>query len=303
MVDRTEGLGGYYGSFEESHFGEMERMEEKSWSKRLEPANPANFISNVSEIIRSHTATHDRLTKKYGEIIAENNAISVGLKRLESVVNSAKKITLTDLRENFRQMVEKGATIDYDLTRCKRILDDVTTTVQLIGETFKNPLADKSKKVNMQQELSLRMDDIADQYKRCEQSVNDYGQAQKEIRQRIKDLTEKQNVSLSAEVKRGLDRNEAVEKLVLDKKKEFIAMGPSGTKFVTDRNKPQPVTPKAKVAPKQVVAKSSLHSLVPGGARVLSDAEPGFFETWPGRASVIAIGALLGLIAAEAMKK
>lgn len=291
-------LGGYYGSFQESAFGDMQKQESDSLAKRLEPANPALFIANVSEIIRNHNSKYSVIGQKYKLILDENNAIIVGLKRLETMSGSGQRITLNDIRESYRELVEKGSGIGYDLSRCKRILDDVTTTVQLIGETFKNPLADKQKKVGMQQELSLRIGDITDQFNRCEKAVNDYGALQQGLREKIKEMTDKMNVTLPAEVKKQLDHNEAIQKLVLEKQKEY-GKKPSPK----PESKPSSKTPSKPEKAKPEVKKPK--SLVPGGAKVLSDLneEVSFLNTWTGRASVVVVGALLGFIAAEATKK
>ena len=64
-----------------------------------------------------------------------------------------------------------AAGVGYTLDRCKRVLEEVTISYQLIGETLKSALADRHKKIGMRKEIGLRLKDIDADFIRCSQAV------------------------------------------------------------------------------------------------------------------------------------
>lgn len=191
----------------------MAQMDRAAQHKRLEPANPAEFMEYVGQELRKHQSNYIGLANRYQAAANDFKDATVGLGRLRTLVKVSNQPQLQHIEEMHlnQQHITRGSV--FNLEKCKTILADTSNVSQLIGETLNNPLADKHKKVAMQKELALRLDDLDKTYAICKASVEKQETLQKQLSKAVQDLLHDAKVKLPPNTKREMHLQDEVDKI------------------------------------------------------------------------------------------
>lgn len=257
---------------------DLAQLSKNSLDRRTEAANPLEFLQWVREALRLHRQKYDELATEHKNLVKAADSATIGLKRLESLVQFMKRDELAHLQNMHRTFVHNNRGLGYTLERCKKILDETTTTWQLIGETLVEPLADRHKKKGMQQEMGLRLKDIDAYFERCSNAVAAENQRNRQLAEGIQALMNAVKIKLPPSMQKQVDTEDQVKQLALDysislkKGKDGInpakaaAVGAGKIQRLGDASTPPspaptptaPATPTAPTAPTTVKAEISV---------------------------------------------
>jgi len=195
---------------------DLAQLSKDSLDRRTEPADPIEFLQWVREAIRLHRKKHDELLAEHRDLVKAADSATIGLKRLEALVQYFKRDELEHLQNMHRTLVHNNRGLGYILERCKKILDENTTTWQLVGETLVEPLADRHKKKGMQQEMGLRLKDIDAYFERCDNAVSAENQRNRQLAEGIQSLMNAVSIKLPPSLRKQIDMEDQVKQLALD---------------------------------------------------------------------------------------
>jgi len=208
-------------SFNGDLLGDLREQEVNAQAKRLEPASPTEFLKWVAETLREHREKYGKLRSAHQKLRKDSEVATVGLKRLESLIIFKDKYDLDHLQRMHETLTQGNAGIDYTLDRCQRVLDETATNYQLIGETLKDQLADRHKKIGMQKELGLRLRDIEEQFDRCFLAVANQKKIVRQLSEGIQKLMHKASIKLPPKVKEDIHREDEIQRVALDYRKQL----------------------------------------------------------------------------------
>lgn len=195
---------------------DLAQLSKDSLDRRTESANPLEFLQWVRETLREHRQKYDELAVEHKNLVKAADSATIGLKRLESLVQYFKRDELAHLQDMHRTFVHNNRGIGYTLERCKKILDETTMTWQLVGETLVEPLADRHKKKGMQQEMGLRLKDIDAYFERCSNAVAAENQRNRQLAEGIQALMHSVKIKLPPSMQKQVDMEDQVKQLALD---------------------------------------------------------------------------------------
>jgi len=195
---------------------DLVQMDKESRAKRTEGANPIEFMQWVTETLRLDREKYKDLAAEHLNLTKAADSATIGLKRLESLVKYLKRDELEHLQNMHRTFVHNNRGIAYILDRCKKILDETTTTWQLVGETLVQPLADRHKKMGMQQEIGLRLRDIDAYYDRCGKAVAAENERNRQLAEAIQSLMNEVSIKLPPSIQKQIGMEDQVRQLALD---------------------------------------------------------------------------------------
>lgn len=195
---------------------DLAQLSKDSLDRRTEPANPIEFLQWVRETLRLHRQKHDELAVEHKNLVKAADSATIGLKRLEALVQYLKRDELEHLQNMHRTFVHNNRGIGYILERCKKMLDETTTTWQLVGETLVQPLADRHKKKGMQQEIGLRLKDIDAYFERCSDAVNAENNRNRQLAEGIQTLMNAVKIKLPPSMQKQVAMEDQVKQLALD---------------------------------------------------------------------------------------
>jgi hypothetical protein len=195
---------------------DLAQLSKDSLDRRTESANPLEFLQWVRETLREHRQKYDELAAEHKNLVKSADSATIGLKRLESLVQYLKRDELAHLQNMHRTFIHNNRGIGYTLERCKKILDETTMTWQLVGETLVEPLADRHKKKGMQQEMGLRLKDIDAYFERCSNAVAEENQRNRQLAEGIQALMHSVKIKLPPSMQKQVDMEDQVKQLALD---------------------------------------------------------------------------------------
>lgn len=195
---------------------DLAQLSKDSLDRRTEPANPIEFLQWVRETLRLHRQKHDELAAEHKNLVKAADSATIGLKRLEALVQYLKRDELEHLQSMHRTFVHNNRGIGYILERCKKMLDETTTTWQLVGETLVQPLADRHKKKGMQQEMGLRLKDVDAYFERCSKAVDDENNRNRQLAEGIQTLMNAVKIKLPPSMQKQVAMEDQVKQLALD---------------------------------------------------------------------------------------
>jgi len=233
-------------------------------SRHYEPANSTDFIDAVSGELRDKEAKFQEFCQTFAVIRNKFKASFIGLKRLEVLVSSRHRITYNNLREENSRMLSHSKSLGYLVERCRNLLKDTVTVTQLVGETLKDPLADRHKKIAMQQELGLRLQDLDDQFSQSEKALNSLVCKQDAFQTKIEDLLAQVGAKVVPETSSDLSKEDQLKDNIFQARQDLL------------QNQPDPV------------ADVSLQ-----GLRGLGQTTS-FFDSFSGKALLLTMGLGLG---------
>jgi len=195
---------------------DLAQLNKQSIARRTEGANPIEFLQWVNESLRLHRKNYDELAAEHKNLVKAADSATIGLKRLEALVKYLKRDELEHLQNMHRTLVNNNHGIAYILDRCKKILDETTTTWQLVGETLVEPLADRHKKIGMQQEMGLRLRDIDAYFERGEKAVAAENERNRQLAEAIQSLMNEASIKLPPSMQKQINMEDQVKQLALD---------------------------------------------------------------------------------------
>lgn len=195
---------------------DLKKLSQDSMDRRAEPADPAHFIEWVRESLREHRETLGELQTEHQNLLKAADIATIGLKRLESLVKYLKRDELENMQNLHRTFMHNHRNAGYTLDKCKRILDETTTTWQLVAETLMQPLADRHKKIGMQKEIGLRLRDVEFYYNKCKEEIADLSSRNRQLSQGIQELMHTTSVKLPPDTQKQIEMEDQVKQLALD---------------------------------------------------------------------------------------
>jgi len=192
------------------------QMDRESLAKRTEGADPIAFLQWVTETLRLNREKYKELNAEHENLVKAADSALIGLKRLESLVKYLKRDELEHLQNMHRTFVHNNRGIAYTLDRYKKILDETTTTWQLVGETLVQPLADRHKKMGMQKEIGLRLQDVDAYFERCRAAVDAETERNRQLAEAIQKLMNEVSIKLPPSIQKQIGMEDQVKQLALD---------------------------------------------------------------------------------------
>jgi len=202
-------------------------QEASSLNKRLQPADPIEFLKWISQTLRDHRITLENLSGKHRSLITKQSNATRALKNLDKLVSIEDRATLDHMKDMHRGVVHKTKGIGAVIARCKSVIDETTASYQFVGETLKSVLADRHKKIAMQKELGLRLKDIDAEFNRCNGVIASLASGQDRLSSAVQKLLNKLRVKLPPTMRDKISKRERVE-----------AIADSYGKKITEENTP-----------------------------------------------------------------
>jgi len=201
--------------------GDLEAQESEAQKRHLE-VNPVSFLKWISETLREHRGKYNKLQSEHVKLNKASEVATIGLNRLSKIVKFGNRTNLDYLKDMHRSLEHVNGGMDYTLNRCKKILDEVTVHYQLVGETLKNVLADKYKKIAMRKELGLRLRDIDEQFERCFMSVANQKKRHRQLSSGIQKLMHTASIKMPPRTKEVMLKEDRIKEIALNQRKRLI---------------------------------------------------------------------------------
>jgi len=185
-------------------------QEKESLDKRLQPANPTEFLKWVTQTLRDQRAVFDRLDGKRRVLGSKQDRATMALKNLDKLVSYKDRASLDHMKDMHRSVVHQTRGVGSVLARCKSVIDETTASYQFVGETLKSGLADRHKKIAMQKELGLRLRDLDEEFKRCESTISSVASSQERLSSAVQKLLSKLKVALPPTMRDNINKQEKI---------------------------------------------------------------------------------------------
>jgi len=205
----------------QSQFDDLISQERLAAMRHVEPADAIEFTQNVSALLRDHRLKFNAFAKRFDLCNQIFDSATVTLKRLESFSLSASRATLQHLQTTYRNTEKNSANLGYLLDKCRRLLDETATTYQLVGATLREPLADKHKKVAVQQELSLRLKDIENYFGQLQKLLGVVEKQQNSLLDNLQNFLAKIGVKIPLEVLDTMSKEDKLKAAILTNQRKL----------------------------------------------------------------------------------
>jgi len=203
-------IGNNYEGYSHRDFAEEELS---SLEKRLEPASPEEFLKWVRESIRVGRQRLQQLEIEHRTLLTKADHATVNLKRLQEFAKFGEKFNLNRIEDVHRQIMHDTNGLGQILVRCNEIITDTTMNQQFVGETLKQKLADRHKKIAVQKELGLRLRDLDRCLERSEAIVKQQKESMENLQRSIRKLLTRLKVKLPPAEREKVDREDKVAQI------------------------------------------------------------------------------------------
>jgi hypothetical protein len=195
--------------------GDLRAQDIASQDRRVQPADPAEFLRWVRQTLRDQRMVMDQLAEEHASLSKAGDLATVGLKRLGALVKFNDRLQYEYLVDLHRDFTFKNQNIGYTLEKCRGVLNETTINAQFVGETLNAALADRHKKIAVQKELGLRLRDTDSDFDRCKRAVGGQKTTYKQLSEGIQTLMSKASIKLPAKVKATMNMQDEVAKLAI----------------------------------------------------------------------------------------
>jgi len=186
-------------------------QEKASLNKRIQPANPTEFLKWVTQTLRDQRSVLDGLSGQYRGLATKQDEATRALKNLDKLTPFGERINLDHMKDMHRNLVHKTRGVSAVLARCKSVIDETTANYQFVGETLKSGLADRHKKIAVQKELGLRLKDIDSEFDRCKGVIVELSSSQDRLSRAVQKLLNKMRISLPPTMRENINKVNKIE--------------------------------------------------------------------------------------------
>lgn len=194
---------------------DLDAQYNSSQERKLEPANPAEFMKWIQESVRTQNAAFRGLKDEHKKLTNNADVALIGITRLKTVILAPEMDQLNSILDLHRNYIKGNQNIGYTLQKCQDNIQDIIMNYQLTAETLNSPLADCRKKIAVQQELGLRLDDLDRDLGNCQGAVRNQAKLQKELAESLQCLMNKAGAKLPPKLKEDIDREDRVKQIAL----------------------------------------------------------------------------------------
>lgn len=201
--------------------GDLAAQAEAAHNRNVQPADPVEFIKWVQETTREQSDAYDKLKKRYEALSHSADLATIGLKRLESLILLSQRPALETLQAMHRDFTRANGGIAYTLDQTKATIRELITNYQMVAESLRSNLADRFKKIGIQKDLGLRLQDLDESLKRSDVAVTQQEKINRQLSDGIQDLLSKTGVKLSPVAKENIAKEDEVRRIALNLKKKI----------------------------------------------------------------------------------
>lgn len=286
----------YQADFGDDPNSGIEFQESKSLEKRLEPANPAEYVEATAQSLRDKQKKFNDIKKRFLSLSQSLERTALGLDRLQKLVQYMKNDQeLQSLQEAYHSILTQNRGFSYEIDKGQRILKEVSQASEFIGKTLKNPLADRYKKVAAQQELGLRLDDIDTQFARLDSIISKMEDRHNHVVTGVEKLLNQTETAVPPAIKESIDSEAKIQEIALEYKKQIEDKAPAKPLFKKIRTDLQNTAAASKLATKSIAQQ--------GLGQVDESTRFSLLDSTPGKLLCVLLGFVLGHLALKRLMK
>lgn len=201
-------------------FGDMlnnlKRQQQIAQSRHIEPSPSEDFLKSISDTLRQYQVSLKDIAGKHNSLATQSKDLEVGINRLRTLVNFENQLELQKLEQMHLVFVNKGRQIDGLLGKVQHLLNQVSLNNGMVNTTLHDPLADRHKKIAVQQEIGVRLQEIESALSQASGEVSRQQSRMAEIASGVNELVEYEGVKLPESKRDEIRREDGIAKIALE---------------------------------------------------------------------------------------